>query len=369
MNTLPQLRATAPPLALFVALLAALLLASCGGATGGAPPAEATTAAAGDVQLRSYPAGAAAPTAAPAPTSAALIAAEATAAPGALEPTTASAGGGAVAGSQPEATAIAPGAISANDPSRKIIKNADLSLEVANVQRALGQISDIAAQSGGYVLETRTDYGQPQLPQATVRMAVPVDQFEVTLQRIREAAGRVISEQASGVDVTQEFVDVQSQLANLEATEARIREFLKQATTVEEALKVNAQLTEIEGQINVLKGRINFLSQRAAYSTISVQLQQPPPPTPTPSPIPSPTPTPTPTPLPTWDPGKTAGQATSTLALIVQALATVAIWLAIVVLPLALPVLLILLAIRAAQRRMRRPRMPSEPQGAKEQPS
>jgi hypothetical protein len=257
----------------------------------------------------------------------------------------------------------------ANDPSRKIIKSADMSLEVPSVQRALGRISDIAAQSGGYVLETSTNYNQPELPQALVRMAVPVDQFEVTLQRIREAAGRVLSEQASGVDVTQEFVDVQSQIANLEATEARIREFLKQATTVEEALKVNAQLTEIEGQLNVLKGRMTFLSQRAAYSTIGVQLQQPPPPTPTPSPTPSPTPTPTPTPLPAWDPGKTAGQASSTLALIVQALATVAIWLAIVVLPLALPVLLVLLLARSIQRRMRRPRRPAEPQGATEQPS
>jgi Domain of unknown function (DUF4349) len=302
------------------------------------------------------------------PAEAPLAAPAATAAPAAAEPT-AGLVGGAAAEAQPEATALAPGALLANDPSRKIIKNADLALEVANVARALGRLSDIAAQSGGYVLETRTDYGRPDLPQAIVRMAVPVDQFEPTLQRIREAAGRVISEQASGVDVTQEFVDVQSQIANLEATEARIREFLKQATTVEEALKVNAQLTEIEGQMNVLKGRMTFLSQRAAYSTIGVQLQQPPPPTPTPSPTPSPTATPTPTPPPAWEPGKTAGQASATLSLIVQALATVAIWLAIVVLPLALPVVLLLLLARAIQRRLRRPRRSPEPQGATEQPS
>jgi hypothetical protein len=337
MNPLPSRRATAPPLALIVVLLlAAMMLASCGGtaATGSAAP---TAAAAFDTAATAAPAAA--------PTAPQLI------------------GGGTTGEAQPGATAAAPGALPANDPSRKIIKNADMSLEVPSVQRALGRISDIAAQSGGYVLETRTDYGQPMLPQALVRMAVPVDQFEVTLQRIREAAGRVLSEQASGVDVTQEFVDVQSHIANLEATEARIREFLKQATTVEEALKVNAQLTEIEGQLNVLKGRMTFLAQRAAYSTIGVQLQQPPPPTPTPSP------TPTPTPLPSWDPGKTAGQASSTLAQIVQALATVAIWLAIVALPLALPVLLIVLAARAIQRRMRRPRQPSSAQGTSEQAS
>jgi hypothetical protein len=178
---------------------------------------------------------------------------------------------------------------------------------------------------------------------------VPVDQFEATLQRIREAAGRVISEQASGVDATQEYVDVQSQIANLEATQARIRQFLDQATTVEEALQVNAQLTEIEGQIGQYKGRLQFLAQRAAYSTISVQLQEPPPPTVTPSPTPSPTPTPTPTPF--WNPSRTATQATSTLTTIVQAIMTVALWLLIVVLPLALPIVLIVLIVRALRRR------------------
>src|SRR5262245_10677409 len=339
-DPLPRPRATAPLLALFVVLSAALLT-SCGGASA-APAAEFAAAPAA--------------TAAPAPTSAAA----ATAAPAADS----ASGGG-----QAEATPAAPGAVTANDPGRKIIKNADLTLEVASVALALSRISAVAAQSGGYVLETHTDYGQPEQPQAIVRMAVPVDQFEAALERIRAAAGRVVSEQASGVDVTQEFVDVQSQIGNLEATEARIREFLKQATTVEEALKVNAQLTEIEGQINVLKGRINFLSQRAAYSTISVQLPQTPPPTPTPSPTSTPTPTPTPTPLPAWDPGKTAGQATATLSLILQALGTVAIWLAIVVLPLVLPVVLILLLIRVALRRLRRPRRPAEPQEATERPS
>jgi hypothetical protein len=357
MNPLPSRRATAPPLALIAMLfLAAIVLASCGGSAASGGAAAPTAAAAFEAQagIAAYP------TSAPA----------ATAAPAAAEPTAPQlTGGGIPAEAQPRATAVAPGALLANDPSRKIIKNADMSLEVPSVPRALGRISDIAAQSGGYVLETRTDYGQPTLPQAIVRMAVPVDQFEVTLQRIREAAGRVLSEQASGVDVTQEFVDVQSQIANLEATEARIREFLKQATTVEEALQVNAQLTEIEGQLNILKGRMTFLAQRAAYSTIGVQLQQPPPPTPTPSPSPSPTPTPAPTPLPAWDPGKTAGQAGSTLAVIVQALATVAIWLAIVVLPLALPVLLIALLARTIQRRMRRPHLAPEPQGATERPS
>jgi hypothetical protein len=310
------------PIPLLAVLLA--LLAGCGGGASTVAPTAALPADALEgAQL------AAAPSAPPAATPS--IAPEATAP---AEPTPSSAG-------------AAPSAQS--DPSRKIIKAATLTLEVASVDLALSRISGAAVQVGGYVLETRTDQLGPDQKQALLKLAVPVDQFEVLLQRIREAGNRVLSEAASGVDATQEYVDTQSQLANLEATQARIRQFLDRAASVEEALQVNARLTEIEGQISQLKGRLQFLAQRAAYSTIAVQIQQPPPPTSTASP--TPTLTPTPTPEPFWNPAKTASQATSTLATIVQALATIAIWLAIVVLPLALPATLIVLAARWLRRR------------------
>jgi hypothetical protein len=227
------------------------------------------------------------------------------------------------------------------DANRKIIKNADLTVEAENVDIALSRIGTAAAQVGGYVLETRTDYPQANQKSAILKIAVPVDQFEATLERIRGSVKNVLSEQASGTDATQEFVDVQSQIANLEATQARIREFLKQATSVEESLRVNAQLTEIEGQISTLKGRMNFLSQRAAYSTISVEIRQ------LPLPMPTAVPTAVPTPQPVFNPSKTADQAFSTLTVIVQAVVTVGIWVVVLVLPLAVPLLLVAFIVRA----------------------
>jgi len=319
-----------------LALLLALLLAGCGGGI----VAVAPTAAPAGYSLETDQLAAAAPSAPPMETPTMMP--EATAAPAAEAPTAALTAEGGQGSSAPP---VAP-----NDPSRKIIKDATLTLEVANVDLALSRISGAAAQVGGYVLETRTDQIGPDQKQALLKLAVPVNQFEAMLQRIREAGSRVLSEAASGTDATQEYVDTHSQLANLEATQARIRQFLDQATTVEEALQVNAQLTEIEGQVSQLKGRLQFLTQRAAYSTIAVQIQQPPPPTPTITSTPTPSPTPTPEPL--WNPGKTAAQASSTLAMIVQALATIVIWLTIVVLPLALPVVVIALVARWLRRRV-----------------
>lgn len=237
-----------------------------------------------------------------------------------------------------------------NDPNRKIIKDATFNLEVENVETALSRLGSIAAQSSGYVLETRTDFSRNDKRSAVVKFAVPVEQFEASMQRVRETARRVISEQSSGVDVSQEFVDTQSQIANLEATQARIREFLQQATSVEDALRVNAELTSIEGQIGQLKGRLQFLAQRSAFSTVTVQVQQPL--------LPA-----QPEAAPGWQPNSVAQQAYATLTTILQGLATVVIWLGIVVLPLLLPFVLLGIII-ARMRRSRAPRPEAaRPQG------
>ena len=65
----------------------------------------------------------------------------------------------------------------------------------------------------------------------------------------------MLDESASGQDVTDQYVDLQSRLRNLEATEATIRSFLEKAETVEESLQVNRQLSEITDQIEEIKGK------------------------------------------------------------------------------------------------------------------
>ncbi len=220
------------------------------------------------------------------------------------------------------------------EPGRKIVKNGDMTIEVDRVDIALGRITAAATQMGGYVLETGSDYEeQYEIAGATVKVAVPVANFEAMLERVREVAVRVIEEYASGRDATQEYVDLQSKLANLEATQARIREFLDQADSVEEALRVNSELTEIEGQISQIKGQLQYIEQRAAYSTLTVVVrQQPPEHTATATATPYPTATPVP-----WQPTETARDAYGALSGVLQGLANMVIWLVIFVAPLAAP--------------------------------
>lgn len=231
--------------------------------------------------------------------------------------------------------------------TRKIIKNADMRLLVKDTDTAIDRTTQIVTDLGGYIVSSRTwyqDYYGNNLKYATITIGVPVEQFERALQRFRDIAMRVLDENASGEDVTDQYVDLQSQLQNLEATRARIQGFLKDAKTVDEALRINQQLSEIEGEIEKIKGRMNYLADRSAYSTITVNLEPDLPvltPTPTPTITPTFTPSPTATPRP-WKPGETYHKARNTVVSAYQGIFDFLIWLVVVILPILLPPALIL---------------------------
>lgn len=211
------------------------------------------------------------------------------------------------------------GPVTSNDPTtvqtqdRLIIKDGQLSVTVADTDAAAQLAINLTIEFGGYVVEQRIWTARETYRYANLRVAVPVTEFENLMDAFR-TLGMVMDESATGQDVTDQYVDLNSHLGNLYATQEQLRTFLEQTTTTEEALDVYEELVEVEEEINLIQGRINYLADRAAFSTINLALDPiiptaTPRPTRTPLPTRTPTPTPTATLIPTpdeWRPGDTA---------------------------------------------------------------
>src|SRR5574341_846500 len=193
-----------------------------------------------------------------------------------------------------------------------IVKNGEIEIVVEDTGVAIERISQIAADGGGYVLSSQA-WSSGEDHSAAMVIAVQVDQFETAMRRIRDLAMDVVFESSSGQDVSTEYVDLQSRLRNLEATRDRILTFLERAETVEEALAINAELSEIEAQIEQVQGRMQYLAGRAAYSTITISIEEFINATPTPTPTLTPTPTP-------WSLGPRIEKATEQQTVLVRGL-------------------------------------------------
>ena len=167
---------------------------------------------------------------------------------------------------------LEPGVRAPANTGQMIIKDATLVLVVREVDQALAAVTALSADNGGYLIRTET-WVDDDAKHASLQMAVPSTRFEAALNQLRRLAIKVEHETTAGQDVTAEYTDLRSQLLNLEATAARVRAFLDDAATVEESLKINAELSRLEGDIERIKGQMRYYEGRAAFSTINLTLQ------------------------------------------------------------------------------------------------
>jgi hypothetical protein len=222
-----------------------------------------------------------------------------------------------------------------------IIKDGQIKLLVEDTDIAIDRATQVIGDLGGYIISSRVWF-QPyadgeNYKYATITIGIPVAEFERALSRLRGLSVKVLDETASGEDVTNEYVDLQSQVTNLEATRDRIKSFLDQAQTVDEALRINQELSNVEAQIEQLKGRMNYLQDRSAYSTITVNFEPV-----LPEIITAPTPTPTPD---VWQPGETFSNAKKAVTSAYQGIIDFLIWVFVVFVPIFIPPVLIVWAL------------------------
>jgi Domain of unknown function (DUF4349) len=152
-----------------------------------------------------------------------------------------------------------------------VVKTADLRIEVERdgLRAAVQRIEQAAPRYGGFVHSTSVD--DTRGSEGIVVLRIPADDFEVALRDIKQV-GDVLGENVSGKDVSQEFIDLNARIRNLEAQEAVLLELMDKATTISETINVQNNLSGIQLEIERLRGRLNYLEDRTALSTISVAI-------------------------------------------------------------------------------------------------
>jgi hypothetical protein len=156
---------------------------------------------------------------------------------------------------------------------RKIVKEGSITLEVEDIAETMDEVAEMADELNGYVVSSyKHEYERGVSGHITIR--VPVEEFEEAFVRLRQLAVAVPYETTEARDVTEEYVDLEAQLSNLQATEAQYLVLLEKAETVEEMLKVQKELSNVRGQIEQIEGRMKYLQQTSETSLIEVSLQE-----------------------------------------------------------------------------------------------
>jgi hypothetical protein len=178
--------------------------------------------------------------------------------------------------------AISLGDADRGDPTRdrKIIRNADLTIEVPSTIETQQLVSAIAESRGGFVVNSESKQRENVDPtKRTVDikliLRVPANQFGSAVEEIKKLASNLPQVNVTGDDVSEEFIDLEARIKTQKALEAQFLEIMKDARKVQDALEVQRQLAEVRNDIEKTEGRKRFLENRAALSTITVNIQSP----------------------------------------------------------------------------------------------
>lgn len=151
---------------------------------------------------------------------------------------------------------------SKKEVGRQIIYTGEMLLGVYNLAEAMKQAEALPTTLGGYVHARREGY---------LLLKVPAARLQEAMDKLAQL-GRVEARNLQADDVTAEFVDLESRIRVLQETQKQLLDLLKQAKTVEEALRVRQALDQVTMELELTLGRMRQLSNLIEFSTLTVNL-------------------------------------------------------------------------------------------------
>jgi len=184
-----------------------------------------------------------------------------------------------------EADSLAGGGSLATDVSnailaeRKIIRSANLTIEVEDFNTALRNIESIILGIG--FIQDRSVRSTPVyvdgervlVRDGTIVLRVDKREFDSVINKLY-GIGEVLEDTANGQDVTDQYVDLESRIRLLKIEQAKLEAYLQKLDDIDQIFKAESKLTDILYEIEKLTGNLNKLSSLVDLSTITIYMNE-----------------------------------------------------------------------------------------------
>lgn len=156
---------------------------------------------------------------------------------------------------------------------RKIIKNANLEIEVEDTEKAKMDAEAETKNKGGSVTNMNSWEVRPGMLAYNLTVRIPAEKFENTIEALT-FLGTKKSESFSTNDITAQYQDTSNRLKNLEARRERLREMMdRQTDKLADVLQIDQELSRVQIDIENLQSTLRRNDTDVAYSTLQLTLR------------------------------------------------------------------------------------------------
>ncbi len=161
------------------------------------------------------------------------------------------------------------------NPEDLIMKRADVRFQVKSVEANTKNIEKlVSANAAGLIARENLSTATAAISnEITIR--VPSSAFEALLDDLSKEAQFVDYKRVASQNVTEEYLDIQTRLKTKKEVRDRFVDILKtKAKTVEDILKAEEHIGELQEEIEAKEGRLSFLKTRVSLSEINLEIYQ-----------------------------------------------------------------------------------------------
>lgn len=177
--------------------------------------------------------------------------------------------------------ASADGARSAETPEYglKIIREARIEMQTENYSEDMAALEELVTSMGGFIT-SREEWGSEQSAETgenprtlSLMLRIPSDQLDAFVEQAKQV-GIVTASSISETDVTDQYTDTDRRLQAYQKQYDRVLEMMDQATTVEELIQIESELSRLEMEIESCQGTLNYWDARVNYSTVYIYVDE-----------------------------------------------------------------------------------------------
>ena len=158
--------------------------------------------------------------------------------------------------------------------NRKLIRNAQVELEILSFDVAVQKITAFANEERGYVATTNSEKQANGKLRGQVVVKVVPENLDRFVQKIRDL-GELKNQTLGTEDITKAYFDTDSRLKNARVMEQRLIDMLKKKSDdINDLLQVERELGRVREQIEQMQGELKYWDSQVQFATVTIQLTE-----------------------------------------------------------------------------------------------
>ena len=164
----------------------------------------------------------------------------------------------------------------------KLVYSSSIRMQTLVYADTINKVRDSIRKYNGFVEyenETNSDTywydeqkaGGTMMMNMTVR--IPTEHYDEFMNDL-EGDGKIISRTANVTNISHEYHDTETIIANLRSQLERLQDMMKEARTIDEMITIETRISEVQTQLDQYNTQVSYMDSRVDYSTIDLSIEE-----------------------------------------------------------------------------------------------